>query len=220
MWKIKNSSYKYCFIPILVMIVINALTYSGTKFITDSGNHYDISLPIDASLPFIPAFIVIYVLSYIQWVVGFGLVARESAEVCYRVISSEIIAKIICFILFIAVPTTLLRPIITDNGIFNSLTKIIYFLDTPTNLFPSVHCLESWILFRTAHEITRHKKWLIPVWLVFVLLVFASVLFVKQHLVLDIPAAIIVAEIALFLGKKFKTGRIFEKINKKLLKGE
>lgn len=220
MEKTKKTSYKYCFIPILAMIIINAITYSGTKLFTDSANHYDISLPIDDVLPFIPAFIIVYVLSYLQWVTGFGLVARESKEVCYRVISSEIIAKIICFILFIVLPTTIIRPVITDNGIFNSLTKIIYFLDTPTNLFPSVHCLESWILFRTAHEITRFKKWLVPVWFVFVLLVFASVLLVKQHLILDIPAAIIVGEIALFLGKKFKTGRIFEKINKKILKGE
>ena len=221
MEKLKNSSYKYCFIPVLIMFLINTITYSGTKLLTDTTRyHYDISLPIDSELPFVPAFIVIYVLSYLQWVVGFGLIARQSKEVCYRVISSEIVAKIICFIIFIVLPTSFNRPEITDTGIFASLTKIIYALDTPTNLFPSVHCLESWILFRTAHEITQHKKWLVPAWLIFVLLVFASVLLVKQHLILDIPAAIIVSEIGLFVGKKFKTGRIFEKINYKFWKGE
>ncbi len=220
MEKLKNSHFKYCFIPIAIMIIVNFITYTCTKYITDSGNHYDISLPIDMSLPFIPAFIVIYVLSYLQWVFGFGLVARESKEVCYRVISSEIIAKIICFVIFVVFPTTMLRPEINDSDFFSTLTKVIYFLDTPTNLFPSVHCLESWILFRTAHEITRHKKWLVAAWLIFALLVFASVLLVKQHLILDIPAAILIAEISLFAGKKFKTGRIFEKLNRKFLKGE
>lgn len=218
--KSKTFSLKYWLIPVLSMILINGLAYTGTKFITDSGNHYDIALPIDATIPFIPAFIIVYILSYAQWVLGYGLIAAESKEVCYRVISSEIIAKLICMVIFLVFPTSMLRPEITNGGIFEGLTKLIYSLDTPTTLFPSVHCLESWILFRTAHKITRHKKWLVPVWFIFALLVFASVLFVKQHLILDIPVAILVGEIGLFLGKKFKTERIFEKINQKFLKGE
>lgn len=220
MEKKKNFGVKYWWIPVFSMIVINTISYSGSKLITDSGFHFDISLPIDAALPFIPAFIIIYVLSYLQWVVGYGLIAVESREVCYRVISSEIIAKLICLVIFLIMPTSLVRPENTGSGFLGWLTGFIYSLDTPTTLFPSVHCLESWILFRTAHKITRYKKWLVPLWFIFLLLVFASVLFVKQHLILDIPAAIIVGEIGLFLGKKFKTERSFEFINCKLLKGE
>lgn len=220
MKKNKAFSIKYWWIPVFAMILMNTIAYTVTKFITDSGKHYSIALGIDAALPFIPAFIIIYVLSYLQWVVGFGLVAAESKEVCYRVISSEIIAKIICFAIFLLLPTSMNRPDTAGNGFFGDLTELIYLLDTPTNLFPSVHCLESWILFRTAHKITRHKKWLVPMWFIFALLVFASVLFVKQHLILDIPAAILVAEIGLFLGKKLKAERIFERINQKFLKGE
>ena len=220
MKKNKAFGFKYWWIPVFSMIAINMIAYSGSKLLTDSGFHYDISLPIDSALPFIPAFIVIYILSYLQWVVGYGLVAAESREVCYRVISSEIIAKLICLVIFLALPTYLTRPETSGHGIFGELTELIYLLDTPTTLFPSVHCLESWILFRTAHKITRHKRWLVPLWFVFGLLVFASVLLVKQHLILDIPAAIIVGEIGLFLGKKLRTERIFEKINQKFLKGE
>ena len=220
MKKNKLLKVKYWWIPVFSMIVINCIAYSGTKYITDSSYHYDISLSIDAVLPYIPAFIIIYILSYLQWVVGYGLIATESKEVCYRVISSEIIAKLICLVIFLVLPTSMVRAGNTGEGIFGWLTEFIYSMDTPTALFPSVHCLESWILFRTAHKITRHKKWLVPLWFVFGLLVFASVLFVKQHLILDIPAAIIVGEIGLFLGKKLKTERVFEYINSKLLKGE
>lgn len=219
MKKSTSFGFKYWFVPIFALIVINTIAYTGTKLLTDSGNHFDIALPIDAAIPFIPAFIVIYILSYAQWVIGYGLIAAESKEVCYRVISSEIIAKLICMVIFLVFPTIMTRPDITGNGIFEWATNFIYSLDTPTTLFPSVHCLESWILFRTAHK-TRHKKWLVPLWFVFALLVFASVVFVKQHLILDIPAAILVGEIGLFLGKKLRTERVFEKINQKLLKGE
>ena len=220
MKKNKIFTFKYWWIPVFSMIVINCIAYSGSKLVTDSGFHFDISLPIDAALPFIPAFIIIYVLSYLQWVVGYGLIAAESRKVCYRVISSEIIAKLICLVIFLVLPTSMVRPENTGEGFCGWLTELIYLLDTPTTLLPSVHCLESWIIFRTAHKITRFKKWLVPLWFVFALLVFASVVFVKQHLILDIPAAILVGEIGLFLGKKFKTERIFEKINQKFLKGE
>lgn len=211
---------KYWCIPVFSMIVINTIAYSGSKLLTDSGYHFDIALPIDALLPFIPWFIIIYILSYLQWVVGYGLIAAESKEVCYRVISSEIIAKLICLVIFLVLPTSMVRQENTGGGVLGYLTELIYSLDTPTTLFPSVHCLESWILFRTAHKVTRLKKWLVPAWFVFALLVFASVLFVKQHLILDIPAAILVGEMGLFLGKKLKAERVFEKINQKFLKGE
>lgn len=209
---------KYWWIPVISMFLINIAAYSGSKLLTDSGHHFDISLPIDFAIPFIPAFIIIYIVSYLQWVGGYGLVALESKEVCYRVISSEIIAKLICFVIFMLLPTTLERPSTEGYGIFGAITNLIYSMDTPTTLFPSVHCLESWILFRTAHKITRYKRWLVPLYFVFALLVFASVLFVKQHLIVDIPAAILVGEIGLFLGKKLKAERIFIKINKKFLR--
>lgn len=220
MKKIKPLLPKYAVIPVLIMVIINFITYTVTKYITDGGHHFDISLPIDDYIPFLPVFIIIYVVSYAQWVIGFGMIAKESKEVCYRVISSEIISKLICLIIFLCLPTMMTRPEITGNDIFSRLTALIYSLDTPTNLFPSVHCLESWILFRTAPKITRHGKWVTPAWFVFAILVFASVLFVRQHLVLDIPAAIIISEIGLFVGRKFKTERIFEKINSKFLKAK
>jgi len=206
MIKNKKFSLKYWYIPVFLMILFNFVAYTGSKILTDSGSrHYDFSLPIDAAIPFIPEFIIIYVLSYVQWVFGFGLIAVESKEVCYRVISSEIIAKIICMIIFLVFPTIMVRADITGNGFFEWATNFIYGLDTPTTLFPSVHCLESWILFRTAHKISRHKKWLIPAWFIFALLVFASVVFVKQHSIIDIFVAIpvcVIAELTCF--KSFK----------------
>ena len=218
----KNSKflrYKYWLIPVLSMVILNFITYTVTKFITDGWEHYNFQLSIDNAIPFLPIFIIIYILAYAQWVIGYGLIATESKEVCYRVISSEMIAKLICLVIFTVFPTSMTRPEITGTDIFQKLTQFIYNVDTPTNLLPSVHCLESWILFRTANKVTTHKKWLVPLWGVFFLLVFASVVFVKQHLILDIPAAIIVGEIGLFLGKKFKAERVFEKINGRFLKG-
>ncbi len=208
---------KYAYIPVISLILLNTIAYTVTKFITDGGYHYDFSLPWDYMIPFVPPFILIYVLSYAQWFFGFGFIAKESRDVCYRVISAEIIAKLICLVIFLVFPSIMERPEVTGNDIFSKLTSFIYFMDTPTNLFPSVHCLESWILFRTAFEVKRYKKWGVAFHGVFALLVFASVLLVRQHLILDIPSAIIIAEIGFLVQKKFRTERIFEKLEKKFI---
>ena len=211
--RLKKLLPLYAVIPVCLLLIINVVAFVFTKFITDDGFHYDISLPIDSVIPFIPAFIIIYIVSYVQWVWGFRLIATESKDFCYRIFSYEIISKLICMALFLSLPTMMSRPEITGNGVFEWLTGIVYKADTPTNLFPSLHCLESYIIFRASFGIEKHKKALVIFNGIFALLVFASVLFVKQHLILDIPAAIIVSELGFFIGKKVKSHRVFEKID-------
>ena len=53
--------------------------------------------------------------------------------------------------------------------------------------------------------------------LVCALLVFASTVFLKQHLVIDIAGGVLFAEAGLYLAKKFRLGRIFEGLNRRLL---
>ena len=137
----------------------------------------------------------------------------QNKDFCYRIFSYEIISKFICMIMFLVFPTIMIRPEITGNGIFDQLTNFVYSADAPTNLFPSLHCLESYIIFRASFGIKKHTKALVIFNGIFALLVFASVLFVKQHLFLDIPAAIIVSELGFFIGKKIKSHRVFEKID-------
>lgn len=204
----------YAVIPVCLLLIINVVAFIFTKHITDSGFHYDISLPIDHQIPLIPAFIIIYIGSYAQWVWGFRLIAVQSKDFCYRILSYEIVSKLICMVIFLAMPTMMGRPEITGNGLFDQLTNFIYSADTPTNLFPSLHCLESYIIFRASFSIKKHTKALVIFNGIFALLVFASVLFVRQHLVLDIPGAIIVSELGFFIGKKVKSHRVFEKIDK------
>lgn len=215
---IKRLVPKYSIIPVIAMIIAGASVYFVTKLVTDGGKHYDISLPIDHQIPFISAFIVIYILSYVQWVGGYLTVAREEENFALRVMSAEIIAKIICLAIFLILPTAMARPEVLGNDIFGRLTKLIYTMDTPTNLFPSIHCLESWIIFRTSFGLKRVGRWIIPVYAVFAILVFITVLFVRQHLILDIPAGIIVGEISLYLSRRFKTERVFKCINSRIFR--
>ena len=162
--------------------------------------------------------ITFYILAYVSWIVGFIVIGRENRQVCYEVCTAEQIAKLMCMAAFIVIPSTIVRPEITGNGIFEWLTGLIYRMDSPDNLLPSIHCLENWICFRGAMKCKKVGTGYRIIMFISALLVFSSTLMVKQHVFLDVVTAIIVVEIGLFVAKRFDLGRIYFMIEKKLSK--
>ena len=189
---------KYAFIPIISCLLLNSITYFGSRIFTTGMHHYDISI------------------AYVTWILGFIIIGRESKKLCYEVCSAEMIAKLICLVCFIIMPTTLTRPEITGAGFWNWLTSLIYSTDAADNLFPSIHCLESWILFRGVMRCEKQGTAMKIFMFVSAILVFASTVLIKQHVVIDIIGGVLVVEIGLFLAKKLNTKRIFYAIENKL----
>lgn len=206
---------RYAVLPLLSVLVMNFVTYYLTSCLTAARSHVQMALPLDARVPFVPAFIVVYILAYGQWGIGYVLIARESEAVGSRILSGEILAKAICLVLFLAVPTTMVRPEVSGRDAFSWLTRLIYRADAPVNLFPSLHCLASWVCLRGAWQLKRIGPWYRWVSLVFTLLVCCSVVLVKQHVLLDIPAGVLAAEAGQYLAKKWRTGRFFEFLNRR-----
>ena len=194
----------YSILPIAAMLGMNMVAYMGTRIFTTGRYHYNIESPLDRMLPLVPFFVVFYVLAFAQWITGYLLIGREKKEYCYRFFLGEIIAKAICLVIFLVFPTTLNRPEITGNGIFERLLAFIYSVDAADNLFPSIHCLESWMCWRGCKKLTQTR---LPGWfsganLVLTLLVFASTVLCKQHVLIDIAGGVAVVEIGLFLAPK------------------
>ena len=202
----------YARIPLVLLVIINLIVYEGTQFLMLHAKHWDLALPLDARIPFRPAWIVIYILAYLQWAVSFIVISRESRAHCNRVLAGEIIAKFICMLFFIALPTRIERPVVEGSGVFAALTRLIFASDLPGNLFPSIHCLESWICFRGAIGMKRVPRWYAPAMLAFTLMVFASTVLVKQHVLVDIPAGVLVAEAGLLLSDKLRAGRLLDRL--------
>lgn len=205
----------YAWIPLLILVIINGMAYYGSRLFTMGAARLDLSLPLDGRIPFCPAFIAFYILAYAQWVVGFIMIARDSRERCHRVLAGEIIAKLICMIIFIALPTRMERAEVVEGGVFAALVRIIYATDAPINLFPSIHCLDSWICFRGAVGMERAPRWWAGAMLAVTIPVFASTLLVKQHVLVDVPAGILVAELGLWISRRWNVGRCFERLEKR-----
>ena len=207
--------------PLLFVVGINMLVYYASQLISSHFPKLNWTIPLDDLIPFFSPAIIVYVLSFVFWVVGYILIARESPEVCYELLSGEMIAKLICLFFFLAFPCTMVQPTDVGGGFTGWLTSFIYAVDNPpANLFPSIHCLASWFCFRGAMYCKKIPAWWKIFSFVFAVMIFASTVLVKQHVIVDVPAGILVLEIGLFIGKKCKAGRLLAKFNDWRYKGE
>ena len=181
-------------LPLLMMLIINTGGYELFKTFTFGRTPYDWTLPLDALIPRVPATVLIYFASYPIWAFGYIVAARISREKLYRFFAADVTSKLFCFLFFIAFPTTCVRGEITESGFFAELLRFLYAVDTPLGLFPSLHCLNSWLCFMGV----RGEK-SIPLWYKILscaaaLAVFVSTLTTKQHVFVDTVAALIVGE--------------------------
>lgn len=200
----------YGWAAIIAVVTLNVLVYEGSRLITTPWVHYDFAIRYDYRIPLLKQFVLVYIpLSYGHWVYGFYLAAREEKKICMRVFASEMIAKLICLACFLIIPTAMVsRPEIEGNDLFSAWCRLVYKNDAADNLFPSIHCLESYLLTRTAFSFKRAPKWFKYVNFPVTALVFASTLFMRQHVIVDIFAAILAVEVAMFIAKNINFDRL------------
>ena len=192
----------YGWIAIIALIAMNTIAYYGGRLVTYSGSHYDFTTVFDKMVPFVPASILVYsVFAYTQWVIGYYWSACEDKKTVFYIFGSEIIAKIPSIIIFLLVPTTMVRPEITGTDIFSIFVAILYKIDSPDILFPSFHVLESYILLRTLPKLKKAPRWYKKLTPIVSPMVIVSVLLVKQHLIVDILGAVAVSEFGILCMK-------------------
>ncbi len=212
--KIQKILPPFVRIPLFCLVAVNFLAYYGTKLVTQNAKHYDLTIQLDLLIPFVTFFVSFYVLAYLQWIFSYTFHSKQSEEQCYTLVTANILAKIIASLFFIFLPTETQLPEVSGNGIWDMLTQLIYYLDTPRTLFPSLHCVESWLCFRSAMCVKTMPKWYAPAQGILSVLVFASTVLIKQHFIVDIFAGIAVAEIGWQIAKRKHFGAIFQKMNK------
>lgn len=198
---------RYARLPLIITGVLTFAAYYGTRIFDGMIPAVSILLPLDYKIPLFPPMIVIYVLTYVFWIINYVLIARESPENCRLVLHGEWIAKLICAICFILIPTYMPRPVPEGKDIFSAMTRIIYALDTPDHLLPSIHCLDSWLCWRGLFGCKKVSRGYKAFSLIFAVAVFASTLLVRQHAIVDIPAGLLAAEIGLLASRALTAAR-------------
>lgn len=204
---------KYCRLPLLLVVCANFITYYATKLILPADiSWWNLGCAVDEWLPVVPFFIVFYILAYFQWIGSYIGHCRAGVRVCYRIAAAALVAKLLCLVCFLVLPARIERPEMAGGGLFEWATRVIYSLDEPNNLFPSIHCLESWLCFRGAMLLPKKKPCYIAAQGALTLLVCASTVLIRQHYFADILGGILAAEIGLFISGRCGGWRLFETV--------
>lgn len=191
------------------------LTYFVTKFINIGYGPFLPAIELDDQIPLVPSFVLIYFGSYVYWVLGILVVGNRGAAPLYELLTGALLAYGVCILFFVFLPTTIVRPEILESGVWNAMMQVLYRMDTPENLFPSMHCLNSWLIFIAVRGKKEYPKWMQIGFGLFSLLVFASTVFVKQHYLADIVGGVVLAELGMIIVRHWhldtRFGRILDR---------
>ena len=205
--------------PTAASFLCNLLVYYALKPFSAMGTVHILATGLDDAIPLCPAFLSVYALAFVQWGMGYAAAGRESRETCCRMAAGDIAAKLLCGVCFLVFPTTMVRPAVTGGGLWAALLRMMYAVDTPTNIFPSIHCLESWVCVRTAWRMKSASPAYKIGMTAFSLLVFASTVLLKQHVLADIPAGVLAAELGFLASDALKLDEALDRWGSSLAAG-
>lgn len=212
----------YSLFPIILALLLNQIAYCGGRLIAGEWQHYNLETALDMWIPFWPPAVAVYFGSYIFWLICYLLLARQGKREAYHFFLSESLAKLVCMAFFLVLPTTNTRPLVEVDGIWNQLMIFLYSIDAADNLFPSIHCLESWLCFIGIRRRRGTPAWFQRFSGIAAILICASTLLTKQHVIVDVVAGILLAKLCYYVGKRRMVlefyGKCMDIINEKVLK--
>ena len=164
--------------------------------------------PLDDLIPFCEGFVVFYVSWYALIVVCLLIFMLYDVQSFRDLSGFIIITQVVAMIIYILWPSRQdLRPLVFErHNFFTWFLGIIYGFDTSTGVCPSLHVAYSigigsvWLKKKDASPVW---KAILVVWLV---LICASVVFVKQHSIVDVFAALplgLLAELIIYRKRYF-----------------
>jgi PAP2 superfamily len=175
---------------LLCLLVMPALGYLYTLLNTDAREAVILSTTIDEWIPFVPAFIVPYILWY-AFILGYLFYFwYKDVQTFLKTLGIIVIGELVCFVIYFYFQTTVPRPDVAGNGLFVDLVRMIYNHDQPYNAFPSIHVLTTFAIILGNFNI-KDKHLFHTVFVpVMGSLIILSTLFVKQHFILDMTSSI------------------------------
>ena len=188
-------------VPLIMALLCNFVVYSGCNALTRNWNLHSLAIPLDKQIPLIPWTIVIYFGCYIFWIIGYLYNAAMDKRHCYRFLMADWLAKAVCFICYVVYPTTNTRPEIVGSDIWAQLMRFLYSMDAADNLFPSIHCLVSWLCYIGIRGNKKVPQWIRTTFCICAIAVFISTLTTKQHVIYDVVAGVALVEVTYRVSK-------------------
>lgn len=201
---IKNNKevYYILFFPLYI------LSFFIIEYVTPTSGYWVTDCILDIYIPFVPEFI----FSYIFWfplfpIVGFPLLFKD-IDAFSRWMRYLIFSLSSCMIFYYFVPNGQhLRPeSIVADSLATKLLTLIWSVDTPTNVFPSMHvvvCIGNICAILDSKAAFKNKA-IRLILMISTVLCASSTVFIKQHGIMDTFGAVTLAVpfILIIYGKR------------------
>ncbi len=202
-------------VMLLFAFLWNQGVYYLGQIISQNRIHMDFTMAFDKETPFVPWTIVIYFGCFIFWAAVYYYIATNAKERAYEFFLADFIGKLICFIFFVFLPTTNIRPLVVGNDIWSIMVNFLYRIDSPSNLFPSIHCMVSWLCWAGLRNKKECHFAFKAVSFLMAISVCISTLTTKQHVIIDVAGAVLISEAAIFVSRSKRLIKIYkEAINR------
>ncbi len=195
--KSKNFLYKYRHGAILSYFFIYMIWFTYLE--RNVVEYTVVYSKYDDLIPFMEIFVIPYFLWFAFIFVTVAYFFFKSKTDFYKCCAYLFIGMTICLVIYTIWPNGQHLRVDLDSlgrsNIFTSLVSRIYRLDTPTNVFPSIHVFNSigvMIAIRK-NQTLADIKWVQWSARILTILISLSTVFLKQHSVLDILSAIILS---------------------------
>ncbi len=179
----------------VIAYAIGGLGYLLVNRLVGDGPFHRLDLPLDGRIPFVPPFVLGYILVYFTPALSVFFL-RNRAEM-YRTFLAFGLNSLICFPIFLLYPVEYPRVQPIPDTVMGHLLAFVHVLDRPVNCFPSHHVSTA---FTTFFAVRRQDARWGALFGAIACLIAVSTLFVKQHYLVDVPAGIAVACLTLWLS--------------------
>lgn len=188
--------------PIIFMMVYTALYFVIFSFLEATVKpKFIIHSPIDDYIPFCEYFIVPYLMWFIYVPAVLFYLVYNDTDSFWAMVKMMFVGNMLCLLIYALFPNGVIpkRPVAADN-IFAQLVNVLYRNDTPTNVCPSIHVLDT-LSAHIALTRSRYLKASFPLKMAsfaFFIMICISTVTLKQHSIIDVFASLL---LMLFLEK-------------------
>lgn len=193
---------RYALFSLPACFVLNCAVYWGAQELTRNARAHDLTTALDRTIPFRPEWVSVYFACFVFWAVSYILIARQGKENWFRFAAADMLSRCVCGVFFVVFPTTNVRPPVPGGDLWSVAVRLLYTLDRPANLFPSIHCLVSWLCYIAVRGNAKIPRAYRAFCCAAALAVFASTLLIRQHVIADVIGGVLLAEACFFFSGK------------------
>lgn len=184
----------------ILLLGLQTLLYFGVEAF--EGKPHNVAKKIDGHIPFVPAFVYIYVL-WFPLIFLFPLALFQANPMAYAryqtAILLDIALSLVCYLVY---PTSFARPEASDTVSGRAMKLVFRGSYKGLNCAPSMHCSMCYLVLHFVGATPGLPPAVAAIAVPVALGIVISTLFTKQHVVIDALTALPLAAVCILIGNR------------------